>query len=432
MRGVMQSERPELAVPCRFSDVVAVPPLPKQNDRHASYPLGGPIWPDFEKQNDARFCRFGSVFDEKPPQPLQTPKAIGEPAFWGGFVRPHFGHLVAEHLTRLLSYRRSGKRWPVYFMTSHEIDETEVPEYFYDLCAWYGVSRDRIRFLTEPLEFDELWVAPQAEQLRNQAPAPGYVDALTHMSRRSPITPTNSELLFVTRAGLAAKGLDNFAGERYLVNQLEMAGALVLDPANSSIKEQIEAYAGALHLVFAEGSAVHGRQLLGRVKQRISVLQRRPGKYIAKKALRPRVRKLDYHNCVTDVACMQRGPERRMLFSGLTFLDETDLLETFRDFGIDLTVSWSNSDFRKSVEQDALSWLMSLRANRLFYGFWSRLGTVPYVLARNGLEHILDEMAASEVNSDIAEKHLAEARLEAKALGQSHMVRAAHGGARVS
>jgi hypothetical protein len=34
------------------------------------------------------------------PEPCEA--EIKEAAVWGGYVHPHFGHLVAEHLTRIL------------------------------------------------------------------------------------------------------------------------------------------------------------------------------------------------------------------------------------------------------------------------------------------------------------------------------------------
>ena len=94
----------------------------------------------------------------------------------------------------------------------------------------------------------------------------------------------------VSRAGIAQRGGGGHAGESYLIGLLRSKGVTVLDPGQADLSVQMAAYAGAVRLIFAEGSALHGRQLLGRVAQDIDVLRRRPGKVMAQAQLQPRCR----------------------------------------------------------------------------------------------------------------------------------------------
>lgn len=400
MAGTEHSGSNALSAPVRFTDVVAVPALPKQNVRQHHCPVGGPIWPDFERQTGARFCRYGKPFDDEPHQPETQPRPVSEPAFWGGFAIPHFGHLISEQLTRLMSYWQSGEDWPVYFTIPAGTGIEDVPGYFYDLCAWLGLPRERVRFLTEPVRFAELWVAPQAEQMQNEWPADGYVDALDQRVAQSSLVPDECDLLFVTRAGLAQAGKDTFAGEHYLVRQLRRLGVSILDPAEASLDAQIAAYAGARHIVYVEGSAVHGRQLLGALPQRVSVLQRRPDFRIAKRALTARTEEVDYHDVIVHTARLQQIGNDKLRGGGLGFFGRNKLFRAFQGFGVDLSDGWSQPDFKAEVEQDALTWLKAIREQRPTVGFWRKLGTVREVFATMGLEHLWASLDAPDSDPD--------------------------------
>ena len=58
--------------------------------------------------------------------------------------------------------------------------------------------------------------------------------------------------------------MTGFAGEAYLEQVLERIGIGVIRPEKFSIAEQMATYRAAQTLMFAEGSALHGAQLLGR------------------------------------------------------------------------------------------------------------------------------------------------------------------------
>ncbi|KGJ10668.1 hypothetical protein IT40_10535 [Paracoccus versutus] len=75
---------------------------------------------------------------------------------------------------------------------------------------------------------------------------------------------------------------------------MSRAGVAILDPGKETLMRQMALYAGARLLIFAEGSAMHGRQLLGRVDQKILVLRRRPQSRMAWAQLEPKCRKLEY------------------------------------------------------------------------------------------------------------------------------------------
>ena len=93
----------------------------------------------------------------------------------------------------------------------------------------------------------------QPENHGARSPPAWVLDLLDELPRLNGLRPTPTPLVYVTRQGQTALGNGGHAGEGALVRALERAGAVVIDPACLPLRAQLEAYAGARHLVFAEG-----------------------------------------------------------------------------------------------------------------------------------------------------------------------------------
>ena len=65
---------------------------------------------------------------------------------------------------------------------------------------------------------------------------------------------------------------DRIAGEPYLEDVLRRSWVRVLRPETVPLAEQLRNYRAATDIVFAEGSALHALQLLGRVDADVAVL----------------------------------------------------------------------------------------------------------------------------------------------------------------
>lgn len=174
--------------------------------------------------------------DHAPTPPAKVPALEKGDFVWGGYAQPQFGHLVAEHLTRLpvsLHHRPND----TYLFTRHPRRRMgAVPDFFYTLCEWYGLKRAQIRILDKPMRAETLRVAPQAEQLYNADPAPYALEMIQAIADRNGVVPEPSNVLYVTRDGFVAKGKGGLAGEGYLVSKLKAAGVAILDPATRDLR----------------------------------------------------------------------------------------------------------------------------------------------------------------------------------------------------
>jgi hypothetical protein len=333
-----------------------VPAWPTTTMMRGGLPRGGPIWPDFEHAGPARHCRNGAPVDKRPVANGRLRERLAGPTVWGGVARAHFGHLVSEFTTRVVQSldERPADRFLVQLDVGAGV--ADVPGYFWSVIDWYGVPRAQVAFLSEPTIVRELRVAPQAEQMQAVGPPPGYLDVLDRIAAARGLAADPSRVLYVGRPGLGAKGLGGHAGEGYLVSLLAAAGVRILDPGAADLAVQLACYAGAETIVFAEGSAMHGRQLLGRIDQRIVVLERRSGWRLAEAHLTPRCREIRYVDVARSFIAPVRatGPNKVV---GLAFYDETVLLRAFAELGIDLAGQWDGSAFRAACAADAAGWM---------------------------------------------------------------------------
>lgn len=318
-------------------------------------PIGGPVWPDFETQTTARFCRFAGVPVDTLPTVEPCRAEIEESAIWGGYVHPHFGHLIAEHLTRVLPSIHARPDDLVLFALEKDQDPETVPRYFYEILQWYGLPTERIRIIAQPTMVRSLSVVPQGEVLWGKGPDKSYLELLEAVTARNGLEPKRGDIVYVGRTGLVTKGQGSHLGEGYLVRQLQDMGVTILDPARLGLRAQLEYYAGAKTLIFAEGSAMHGRQLLGRVRQDVHVLKRRV-RYLARALLKPRVRKLNYIDTDGNALRVKSKAMRGFPHRNAVFYKSEALLAGFDALGLSLRSKWNQKDYLCAALDDAAQW----------------------------------------------------------------------------
>lgn len=334
-----------------FADV---PVMPLQAFR-AHDPQGGPVWPDFDRQTTARFCREAGVPVDVPPTLEPCRFEIEEDAIWGGYIHPHFGHLISEHLTRILPSILARPDDVVLFILERDRAADSVPTFFYDILNWYGVPRERTRIITQPALVRRLSVVPQGEVLWGKSPDASYLDILDALPARNGISPVPGDIVYVSRSGLVTQGQGSHLGEGYLIQLLQELGVAILDPARLSLCEQLEHYAGAKTLIFAEGSAMHGRQLLGRVKQDLYVLKRRVRK-LARPMLRPRVKSLAYVNANGGILRVRDRADKGFPHRNAVFYRTEPLLGCFDMMGLNVRGIWKQDDYLAAALSDAAQW----------------------------------------------------------------------------
>ncbi|MCX7644250.1 MAG: glycosyltransferase family 61 protein [Rhodobacteraceae bacterium] len=337
-----------------FRDIAVVP---TRSIRHR-IPCGGPVWPDFDRQTGLRHCRSGRPVDRPPPPPAGPCPRIAEPCVWGGYLETSFGHLVAEHVPRL-PFALAERPDDLYLFTAHPRDDAAtLPPHVWDVLAWLGLRRERVCVVTAPVVAAELRAGPQAEMLWQSAPAPGYLAELGRIAARNGLEPEPRPVLYVTRAGMTTRGQGGHLGEGYLVALLRALGVAVIDPAALPVRAQLAAYAGAAHLVFAEGSALHGRQLLGYIDQTIHVLLRRRASRIGRKMIAARCARLVYHETAGDM--LRPGSAPRVDIA-CTLYDRDALFAAFAAAGVDLAPHWDDDAWRAAAAADLAGWLLRHR-----------------------------------------------------------------------
>jgi hypothetical protein len=268
--------------------VIAILSSPVGGKEH----LAGPIYPDFENQGYSRHLRgSGQPIDECPPMPeVSSIEPLDEEFLYGGCLIDHFGHFIAEFIHRILTSIQVYPGLRVIFVGAPGVSQASLPSFISHIFTYLGIS-DRVLIVDKPVRVRRLYVFPQEEYLGGPPPQLSYLHAL-HTVQKQKLTPLRSvgDVLFVSRSKQQRGG---FAGEFVLDALFASLGATVFYPEEHSLTDQLNTYISYRRIIFSEGSALHGLQLLGQLEAEVTVLCRRHGQF-GSNFLRPRVRKLDY------------------------------------------------------------------------------------------------------------------------------------------
>lgn len=347
-------------------DHVIVTPYTELLDtpRGLSYHRGGPHWPDWDGQTTARHLVAGRPVDVRPKSEVPEQRLTG-PLAWGGGIVWHFGHQIADFSMRLLPTLVARPDAVVAFashprMGIHAIDS--APTYFQEILNWFGVTPARVVLIDRPTLVEQLFVAPQAEQLsrpnpRNPGaevgPSAAHLDMLDELTGiRFGATPRTGSV-YVGRSGQHAR----FAGEAFLERTLEATGVTVMRPETMPLSQQLRVYVSAERLVFAEGSAIHATKLVGRSIGDVAILARRAGPPFAQRSLMPRARTLQYFDVATGLVYSRHEGGLPAYDRGMSVLSESELLSSLASFGIDLSGVWNSRAFAEAQATDLMSWL---------------------------------------------------------------------------
>lgn len=320
----------------------------------------GADWPDFERQHHARLLRAGKpvcrkpVFDEGPVEVVEAPAAFL------CFHHLHFGHFVAEAAPRLPQTLAERPDVPLVVTAQRPRTYETASAPLRGVLDWMGVAPERLRFVHRPTLFRRLSVAAQGEHLDGPPPGAGYLRLLEAIAARHDLPRPEGGTVYVGRSQLEwHNGVH--AGEAHLEDCLTALGVRVIRPEKMPLADQLRVYAGAGRLIFAEGSALHGRQLLGRIDHDVSVLVRRPGWALARKALLPRVRSLVHAQVVgaTLHALTPEGAPRG--FTALAFYDLQALFQHFDWLGLPLGRVWDQAAYERARDLQVLRWLKAQR-----------------------------------------------------------------------
>lgn len=343
-----------------FEDVPIVPfaRLPYKNPGRTPF-QGGPCWPEWDRQTVARHCQRGVPVDTR-PEDAACELTLDEPVAWAGAATAHFGHQVADFSTRILPTLRE---WPeatfaFAVRTGDGINSlAETPRFFREILEWFSVPPERVRILSRPTLARRVLVAPQAEQVLGLGEGPPvprwYLDALGDIAHRRLGRVRRGGTVFVSRS----RQIKRLAGEVELETALARCGVEVFRPEEHPLPTQLARYAGADRLIFSEGSAVLGLQLLGGGLGEVHLLGRRPGSKMGKWFLPDRARRVEWIDIGCRLVCGESRFGTRIIHRGMPVPDEQRLLDAFRGMGIPVASHWDSSRYRTACENDLRLWL---------------------------------------------------------------------------
>lgn len=342
-----------------YSDITVHPTTTLLGDTDAM--VGGPDWPDWDDEPRSRHFRSTWPSDGRPkPQLAKRRIEADRPYFWIGPMSDHFGHFVAEFGTRIAPSLAACPDAVLVFSAragSPFLRYQRTPAFFWQILDWYDVPRERVLIVVEPTEFQELLVVPQPEVVGGDQfhgdPCAEYLAVLENRARAKLRVRRADRRVFVTRSGQRAR----FCGESYLDEVFQRAGFEVFRPELVALEDQLRTYAEADILVFSEGSALHGAQLLGRLPH-VIVLSRRKDRAFAESLIAPRAARLDYVDSCKRVIAGYYSREMKALSSrietaiGLTVLDAENLVSQLADLGVDLASFWHERSFREAERRE--------------------------------------------------------------------------------
>lgn len=376
-----------------FQDVTIVPGT--QDLQRTTIVNGGPIWPDFANQTWPRLMRNKRVVDTEPLPPKVSVPEFPGPAVWGGVIYPQFGHMICEHLTRLLWSRQKWPDLPYLFIAPEKYDRSNLPGYIWELIDWFGLPREQLHVITSPVIVPDLHVMPQAERLFGPRPTGEYLDLLETQVAKHHLQPIASDKLYVGRMGMIEAGSGANAGESYVAARMQAQGVELMDPTAFPLRQQMERVMGAKTLIFAEGSALHGRQLLGRLPQKIHVLNRRLDHDLGRTELGARSDGIEYYKVTRRLVSMAHHQGRDIHPRGLSFYDLPILFDALLQAGIDLTEGWDDVAYAKAVEKDARIWLSRLNPCLPYLNQAETLRMIRADFEAEGLGYLLSEIEAA-------------------------------------
>ena len=204
--------------------------------------------------------------------PLQPTERSALPVLPGCFIyggplyRHHFGHFMAECIHRILPSRNVFKEneWLFVVESGCAHHDDRLPGYIEQAFDLLGIDPERVTLIDQPTVVESLAICEQGSDLGG-GPKEGYLQELHDY-----ITPRLNALygqkdrtskVYVSRSNLLTGG--TFLGERYLESLLQEEGFEIFRPEDHSLTWQMHVYRSAKALVFSEGSACHGVELLG-------------------------------------------------------------------------------------------------------------------------------------------------------------------------
>lgn len=204
-------------------------------------------------------------------RPPATDRLTGR-HMWGGIYFGHFGHFLAETLSRTWAVRSSDAQ-SLIFIPKHGVLKG-FQGYQVDFCKLLQIDIP-ITIIHEPTEVEELIVPGQGFGLgKISAGTPEFRAMMQNMAKS--IRADGPEKIYISRTQFNGKG--GILGERFLEANMEAAGYTVVHPQRMPLEKQLALYKAATHVVGLDSSAFHLFGFVARPEQKAAIILRRNAK----------------------------------------------------------------------------------------------------------------------------------------------------------
>lgn len=279
---------------------------------------------------------------------------------YAGPIYHHFGHYMSEMAHRFLPTikRFDPKRW--LFVGPEQASAPDAqhnfPTFLKEVLSFFGIGHEKITVINQNSIIRSLGIVEQGSDFGG-GPKPGYLGDLRDFSEprlnEYPSPSAVSKKVYVSRRHMPVSG--SFLGERYLEELLEDEGFVIYFPEKHSLIHQMKTYSASEVLVFSEGSACHGTELLGeQALNRCYLLVRRADhKDIFSRVLSPRSQHFAiFEDTFYLGSIVGRKGEAVSGYHGVSVFNCDSLIASLRENRIARLDSFDKSRFLDSVERD--------------------------------------------------------------------------------
>lgn len=315
---------------------------------------GGPRWPDFDNQLEARTCRGRQPHPvDSAPESCAAADSKIDHAIWCGPLVHHFGHQIADFGMRIAASAHLDSRSPLLFSNRvRDNKPAEVASFFLQILSHLKVDPSRILFVNAPIHVSELGYFAQAERLHGVAPSSRHLDLLDQITG-SYAEEKDISAVYVSRSRYIVGGI---AGEAYLDQVFRDMGIVVVHPELLPLELQMNIYKRSKKIIFSEGSALHGLQLLGRIKSDIFIVSRRPRSKMCATPIKARAHSLNYFDAVRHNIYGLGKTGAIQASKGCASLDPVQLHDQISQFFPTFSNFWDEEQFIKAKRADIAKW----------------------------------------------------------------------------
>ncbi|WP_182086071.1 glycosyltransferase family 61 protein [Aureimonas sp. ME7] len=310
-----------------------------------------------------RHHRAGGVVDNF-GDALRDPAMLNGDHTYAGAMYDHFGHFMAEMVHRIVPARLAGlpDRYLFVGAADHEANASfdRLPQHIRDILAFLDLGPDNVTIAIRDLVVERLHLVPQAAEHHGDPPG-WYLEALRSSTERKLDALFGDRerppLLYVSRANRALEG--GLLGEAHVELWLRRAGFVPFYPEEHPFAEQMDHYRKARCVVFTQGSACHGTELMGTgALKNVLLIPKSIKAGFFERILAPRSHRFATVGQPNQIGTMyyDRNTGFQHIHLGVSLVDLDALRGSLSRFGIDIPAPgrWA---YRRAAFRDLLRYL---------------------------------------------------------------------------